>query len=99
MTDRLRFVRFVKDKAYRQLYYFLETKILLMCDNIFSALRCKIGNKEQECLQTKVGSGGGVYPQTETYVRYSDTWDLPNWGRNNNKNKDTAELKYFFTIF
>ena len=64
-----------------------------MCFTIFSALKCQIGNKEQECFQTKVDSGGGVYPQTGTYVRYSDTWDLPTWGRNNNKNKDTAELK------
>ena len=97
MTVRLRFVRFVNDQAYCQLYYFPEAKILLMCDNIFSAfckntletIKCQIGNKEQECLQTKVDSGGGVYPQTGTYVRYSDTWDLPTWGRNNNKNKDS----------
>ena len=67
--------------------------ILAFCKNASEALRCQIGNKEQECFQTKVDSGSGVYPQTGTYVRYSDTWDLPTWGRNNNKNKDTAELK------
>ena len=31
----------------------------------------------------------GFYPQTETEVRYSDTWDLPTrGGRNNNKIHD-----------
>ena len=33
--------------------------------------------------------GVGFYPQTETEVRYSDTWDLPTrGGRNNNKIHD-----------
>ena len=59
------------------------------CKNTSEALKCQIRNKRQECLQTKVASGGGVYPQTGTYVRYSDTWDLPTWGRNNNKNKES----------
>ena len=35
---RLSVVRFEKDQACRHLYYFLEDKILLMCDKIFSAL-------------------------------------------------------------
>ena len=93
MAVRLRFVRFVKD---RQLYLFPEAKILLMCYNIFSAL--KLG-KKQECLQTKVDSGGGVYPQTGTYVRYSDTWDLPTWGRNNNKNKESRTQIILYNFF
>ena len=70
------------------------------CKNTSEALKCQIRNKRQECLQTKVASGGGVYPQTGTYVRYSDTWDLPTWGRNNNKNKDTKTqiILYNFLI-
>ena len=107
MTVWLRFVTFVKDQANRQLYFFLVAKKLLMCDIIFSAfcnntleaLKWQIGKKEQEYLQTTVDSGGGVYPTTGTYVRYSDTWDLPTWGRNNNKNTDSRTQTILFKFF